>query len=73
MTDDVWIEVNEMCEGLQPFYGHTTAMRPIFPIQANSPVTLVVKFNLTAYVRHMIEEADKSASEPTQPIDFNVK
>lgn len=52
-TGDVWIEVNEYVEGLLSFYATTATVMP----DGLGAARLVVKFNLTAYVKHIIGEA----------------
>ena len=51
---DVWIEVSEMSEDLAQFYESIAVSVPQY---GTSIARLVCKFNLTAYVRHIIEQS----------------
>jgi hypothetical protein len=51
---DVWIEVNEVREDLSQFYGKSSVAMPQY---GGAVSRVIVQFNLTAYVKHMIEQA----------------
>jgi 2-keto-3-deoxy-L-rhamnonate aldolase RhmA len=53
---DVWIDAPIQTTGVDPrFYGMATVSHHW---GLNGPATASVKFNLTAYIRHMIEAAN---------------
>ena len=68
---DVWIEVNQMGSDIAPFCrSHAVSVSSVSPFShsyssssyGGSSGHLVVQFNLTAYVKHMIEQSKADGS-----------
>jgi hypothetical protein len=58
MTDepegDVWIDAPVENYGLDPKFFRVTVAS--YPFGINGPATATVKFNITAYIKHLIEK-----------------
>jgi hypothetical protein len=71
MSDnDVWIEVNKTNTHLAQFYSTFAESRPMYgtsgPFSGTGIPQVVCKFNLTAYVKHMIAEALNGSKTPSE-------